>query len=520
MKVLQKRQFTLVALCAFLGVLLVFKPAQVPPVWFDEGWTLSLARNWVELRHYGHLLMGKPVPATILNTGFPAVAPIALSFRLFGVGVWQGRLPGIFFTLGALGALCCLAARLYDRSVAVGTLTVALLLSGSVGLHPIFLGRQALGEMPAVFFLLVGFALLTWAWRRPRCSMPLAILFWALSLRTKPQVLPFFVAALSFPLAIALWKRRWRTAWILTFGLLGTLVATGVLAWGQQLLLNSRLFSPSSGNDPYAVLRDASNLRTYVFVLVPSVRLGAVLMVVLFSMPGVLGLCYTARRYFGNLHQMDLDTEQDVGRLILWTFAASWLIWYLLFSIGWDRYLFPAVFVGNVFTAVLLQDVAGGFNLLRLLRRGVEVLKQRRFTVPGMGILLATTVIPAVFLVTVITLYNSYAVSSDDSVLQAVRFLNTRTKPDALVETYDSELFFLLKRPYHYPPNSVQHQLNRRTFLHQNSVVNYDPLAANPDYLVVGPMSRMWRLYEPILKTGTFRLLRTYGPYEVYERVR
>src|SRR5881296_741032 len=97
----------------------------VPPLWWDEGWTLTVARTWVEQGHYGRLLAGQLAPPG-LEAAFPVTASIALSFRLLGIGVWQGRLVGVFFTLGALALICYLASRLYDRSVAIGTLAVLL----------------------------------------------------------------------------------------------------------------------------------------------------------------------------------------------------------------------------------------------------------------------------------------------------------------------------------------------------------------------------------------------------------
>jgi hypothetical protein len=502
-----------------VGVLLVLKPAHVPPLWFDEGWVLSLARNWVELGHYGHLLMGERVPPSILNTGFPAVAPIALSFRLLGVGPWQGRLPGILFTVAALGMLYYLTRRLYDGTVAAGALGVAVLLCAEGSLHPILVGRQAIGEMPSVFYLLAGFALFSYAWQRPRLSLPLAVLVWALSLRTKPQVLPFFVLALSFPLAVALWRRCWRSARVLTSGLVGMLAAFGLLARGEKWLFSSPLFSGSSGSEPYAVLRDAGNLRTYVFVLVPSIRVAAVVVVAIFGWPLVLGLCYHGWKLLRDLRHIDIRSGQQVCRLSLWTMVSSWLGWYLLLSIGWTRYLFPAMFLGNIFVAVLLRDLVGGFSLPRLLAEGAKVLKQRRFTVPGLGVLLTAVVVPALLILTVIMLYGSFSVEPDDSLVEAARFLNTQTEPNALIETYDSELFFLLDRGYHYPPDAVQHQLNRRAFLGQHIVTDYDPLAFNPDYLVVGPMSRFWGLYQPALESGAFDLVQNCGRYSIYERL-
>ena len=118
-------------------------------------------------------------------------------------------------------------------------------------------------------------------------------------------------------------------------------------------------------------------------------------------------------------------------------------------------------------------------------------------------------------------LYRTYILDADTSVQQAADFLNSQTRSDALIETYDSELFFLLNRPYHYPPDQIHVELIRRTFLYDdNTVIHYDPLAANPDYLVVGPHSKQWRLYEPVLRSGAFRLLRSYARYQIYERIR
>ena len=117
-------------------------------------------------------------------------------------------------------------------------------------------------------------------------------------------------------------------------------------------------------------------------------------------------------------------------------------------------------------------------------------------------------------------LYESYFVKADASALEVVDFLNTRTSSDSIIETYDSELFFLLNRPYHYPPDQIHVELNRRTFLKQHLSIDYDPLAADPDYLVVGPYSKLWKLYDRAVQSGSFRLVQPYGRYDVYQRVR
>ena len=82
----------------------LFELETTPPLWWDEGWTLCVARQWVETGHYGCLLNGEAAPP-ILAGHFPVVASIAAGFRLFGVGVWQARLVELLYAFGALGLL-------------------------------------------------------------------------------------------------------------------------------------------------------------------------------------------------------------------------------------------------------------------------------------------------------------------------------------------------------------------------------------------------------------------------------
>jgi len=207
-------------------------------------------------------------------------------------------------------------------------------------------------------------------------------------------------------------------------------------------------------------------------------------------------------------------------RLALLVLAGSWFAWYLLLSVGWVRYLFPATFIGSIFVAVMLRDLTDRFSLPSTIERGGSALRHLQFDRHSVGALLAIVLIALIVPATSRMLYQAYVVEADASALQVAHFLNTQTAPEALIETYDSELFFLLNRRYHYPPDQIHVELNRRTFLDQDVPIDYDPLAADPDYLVVGPHSKLWRLYNPVLATGAFRLLHSYSRYKVYERVR
>ncbi|HSH81493.1 MAG TPA: glycosyltransferase family 39 protein [Herpetosiphonaceae bacterium] len=480
-----------------------------PPLWWDEGWTLSVARNWVEQGHYGRLLAGHLAPSG-LEASFPTTAAVALSFRLFGVGIWQGRLVGVLFTVAALVVLYDLARRLYSREVAVATLAIVLLLSMLPDLHPLILGRQVLAEMPMMFFLLAGYTCFFLALHRSPWFLPLAMGLWGLALITKAQVMPFWRVSLLVPLVVALPTRQWKTAVLLGVALLGSPIVSEWLVRLQGLILQGHILPA----DPVEGLVN-------LLALVPfsPVRPAVLVIALLFGLPTLLGLCYATWQWLESLRNRAPTDSRDVVRLVLLALAGSWFAWYTLLSAGFPRYLFPPVFVGSIFVAVLLDALTDHFSLSSLKPGGSR--SSRRGLDRGSPRRLLTMVLIAVPLpFTLVALYRNYTMDANAALFEAVRFLNVETPPDALIETYDTELHFLLHRRYHYPPDQVHVELNRRLVVDPNQPIDYDPLAADPDYLVVGPFVRDWRLYDPILATDAFRLLREYGEYDIYERVR
>ena len=178
-----------------------------PGMWWDEGWTLSVARSWVERGLYGRLQLGQPAPPG-LEAAISVTAPVALGMRLFGVGLWQGRLAGVLFLAAALALLFELARRLYNRRVAWAALFVLLLTPMHPQLHPLLNGRQVLAETPMLMELLLGYLALLAALRGRRAWILAAALCWGLALATKLQAQPFWLASLALPLLAGLLAYR------------------------------------------------------------------------------------------------------------------------------------------------------------------------------------------------------------------------------------------------------------------------------------------------------------------------
>ena len=489
---------------------------RTPPAWWDEGWTLSVARNWVALGHFGRLLYGEPVDPG-LSAGFPVVVPVALSFHLLGVGLWQGRLPGALFTLGALALLAGLAWVMDGRRAAGGTLFAALLLPAAEQMHPVLVGRQVLGELPTLFYLLCGYVFLYLGLKRRAWWLILAALTWGVALRAKAQTPPFWLTSLLLPLVAALWKRWWREALLLALVVAGSRLADRWLIAGIQ---SAVLAGHSRAG---AALPDLFQVTALVTSL--AVRLKAVQVALGLGLFTALGLAWGA---WGAWQELRSGADGPgrarlLLRLALLGLAGSWYAWFVLLGQAWDRYLFPAVFLAAPFSAALLEKLTCGYSLCRAwgaVRRGLVPGSGRRDLLGAVLRLGGLAWLGVLLLLNGVVVLKYYLPLAPRSPQAVAEYLNTSLAPGTRIESYESELFFLLDRPYHFPPDQVHVELVRRGLIEANAPVNYDPLAADPQVLVSGPFDQEWHLYDETLAAQRFRLLASFPGYRVYERQR
>lgn len=494
------------ALMLVAAVLLALRLTDMPPPWFDEGWVLSVARNWAVIDHYGQLRNGEPIVGNLPSVGIPAIASIALSFRAFGIGVWQGRLPGILFTLAALWFLCSIASRVSGRDTAFWTLFAALFMSTLAPISPLIIGRQALGEMPGLCLLLGGYLVLCHA-RQHSWLMILVSCLWGLTVATKLLFLPFLAIGSLLPAVLLTLRKRYREGVLFFFSLAGALAVCQSVALLESWLQGRQA---STGETSLQFIATA-------FVPVLHVRIAAFRTLLLAAMPTVIGLLAAVseirRRSF-----FSAGRWHDFISLSLLTCVMTWITWYLLMSYGWPRYVFPPLFIGSMFLGAVMARLTSRPDANRRDLPAVsESASGKYVNIKG---IIAQILLAGAIPLSLFNLYSLYMSTPRSSLLAVVEFLNSSTPADSLIETYDMELLFLLNRRYHYPSEDIQISLNRRTFEEKNIDVNYDPLRANPDYLVVGTHGALWHLYDPVIEAGHFRLLRDYPPYRLYVRAR
>ncbi|MFQ3684441.1 ArnT family glycosyltransferase [Roseiflexus sp.] len=482
-----------------------------PEFWWDEGWTLSVARTFVERGHYGRLLDGQLAPNG-LEASPIVTLPIALSFQIFGVGLWQGRLVSLICAAAAVALIFLLAARAYNNTVAWGTVGVLLLLSAHPQLNALLIGRQVLGEMPMLLFLTGGYLCLDAALRNRVLWIVPASVLWSLALMAKAQTFPFWFVSLAGATVAALLLRRWHAAALAAGGAVLTFLVRPWVAQAVTLPIAGRTLPGTPVSGIYDVTAIVPNLSNRMFALE---------MILIGGIPTLLGLIYATWQILQDARAKRLpDRQQDtlIIRVALLGLAGSWFAWFAALSVGVPRYLFPAVFMSSPFTALLLHDLTRGFRPHFVIEQLVAPLRTQRPARQSAGVWLATLLVITTLPLTLLSYWRDFT-ADERAVFRVAAFLNTQTSPEALIETYESELHFLLDRRYHYPPDQVHVELNRRSLLGRETPVNYDPLAANPTHLVVGRFADGNKLYADIIMSSAFREIMRDGRYVVYERV-
>ncbi|MEX5218176.1 MAG: glycosyltransferase family 39 protein [Nitrospira sp.] len=479
-----------------------------PPFWFDEGWTTCAARTWVEQGHYGCLLQGEPAPP-LLSAHFPVVASVAASFRIFGVGVWQARLVGLLYTYGAFLLLYHLADRLYGRKTALASLALVILFPLKWQIHPLVVGRQVLGEMPMIFFLLAGYACFLNI-ERHQASLGAAVFCWSIAWMTKAQAAPFLGVSFGLSLALAVRRREWRIVRWLMIGLVGSWAGYHGLLWAKDQLLAGHTI-------PHPHLKGLAEAIAVVFV--PSIRLETLQLTLVVWPEYMLALGYGALRMWREDSEARVPSLVRTVRIMLILLASSWLAWFALLCAGEARYALPGLFIAAPCTAAFFAHLTRNFDVRYMKETVAALIRNRRLDLDGRKVLVALVLLAAMLWVAAQERYALRSREDDQDLMAVTAFLHAHTPPTALIETYDSELFLLLQRPYVYAPPDVLVEIIRS---HQRlgPPPQYNPLGADPDYIVVGDFGRWAGFYKAPVEGNRMRLVKTIGRYQIYEPVR
>jgi hypothetical protein len=206
--------------------------------------------------------------------------------------------------------------------------------------------------------------------------------------------------------------------------------------------------------------------------------------------------------------------------LALVCLAGSWYLWFLFLAQPFERYLFPSVFIGSIFTSTFIYNLTGGFNIRYVVKNASDVFLKLRISRQSFGSLTALLLLAYAVPLSILSFSQTYILSKETSALEVATYLDEHIPHGVLIETYESQLIFLSDHRFHFPPDQVHVEMVRRKTIDPLHMVDYDPLAADPDYMVIGKFSYFWGLYDYLLSSGDFRLVQAYPNYLIYQRVR
>lgn len=500
---LSRRTIVRALATAALTFLALFNLSEYPTTWFDEGSHLQVPQTVVRFGEYAaHSSDGFRYYGPTIGVGPTVLLPIAAVYKLLGIGLLQARLVMAVYLVGAVCLFYVFARRFAGRPVAL--LAIALLVS-SPTVAFLETGRQVLGEVPALCFLLGG--LLVWfsAWTCRGARLTLAGLLLGAAAVTKYQNLIVLTPALT--IAWAANAAYYRTARHRVFLLPGLIVAATFAAWQAALVL---YLGPDTAAENLVALREATQGAAAAFS--PDAMSRALRELLSFRTYG--GLLPVALLYGATCSVARTRQSQQWG--ILFLLVTSNLAWYALASIGWPRYAFTGLAIGSLLVARLLVD------LVERLAARVDRAGRPRW-VAGRADGLAVAVAGWTFLIImtgVVRVVTPIVRPPYNAPAAMAAFLNREVPHDAVIETWEPELGALTTHNYHYPPARLLAVAVRHVWLQGASPrTEYDVLTTErPPYVLVGTFARWVSLYSiEELERKYASLVRT-GGYELFRR--
>jgi len=487
------------------AVLVVFLAAwrlvDYPLIWYDDGVYLHIPKTLVLHGVYAdYSSEGFRYYGPTIGVGPTVLLPIAAVFKVAGIGLLQARLVMVVYLLAAIVMFWRLAGWLGGRRLA-WVATALLISSRGVGL--IQYGRQVLGEVPGFFFLAIGLLLWFTTWEKSTCRRLAAVgVLLGLAVVTKPQL--FIVLAPALTLAWLANVVYYRSAPQRLFLVPGLLVAACFAAW--QLYVVAFL-GPGAVRENLALYHAATANAAAVFspvlmkssvkeLLSQQVYLGGLL-------PGVA---------YGLFLAIPRDRHgQQWGVLLLLVLAD--LGWYVLASVGWTRYAFPALALSSLLVARIFCDLTDGCRLdVRALRQGADALRTQ-----GLRAVLLTVLIVMIAAPLRLTARDIlFPPFNGPSAMAA--YLNEHVRQTALIETCEPEMGFLTDHRYHFLPQRLAYQA--LGFLYQGKPSPAEGYRfvqeESPDYVLVGWFASWVGMYAAPALAERYDRVAQFGAYQLY----
>jgi len=491
----------------FILFLVFYNLTRFPVTWFDEGSHLHVPKAFVLFGKYAdYSSEGFRSYGPTLGVGPTILLPIALSFKLFGIGLLQARIVMAFYLLGAILVFFQFAKNFGGNAIA--WMATALLVS-SRSIDILEYGRQVLGEVAGLLFILIAF----WIWYRywekasPKILILVGLLL-GLAMITKNQY--FLVLG---PALFATWIANliyYRAVPNKFFIIPGIVSGACYVAW--EIILIVFL---GSGNfaENFQTLRTAT--AGAALVLQPSVMLKAVQQLLDFKT--YLGWLLVILS-FGAFLVLPRNKEGLKWGLLY--IIIGWnLVWYVVASVGWIRYAFPALVFSTLIAAKFFYYLTDGFNLewkklFRVVRKD-ETYDYRPLFLRNV---FALWFILMVGLMLIKDVSEIIFPPQNTPALMAA-YMNQAIPKDVIVETWEPEMGFLTDHKYHFPPQILLD--SAVGYIWRGGAapsIAYDFIeTTKPEYVLIGQFGRYSGIYNIDQILGNYQLVKDVGYYSLYQ---
>jgi 4-amino-4-deoxy-L-arabinose transferase-like glycosyltransferase len=506
-KFMSKNQRTILWVIAILAVyFFVFHNlTRFPVTWFDEGSHLHVPKTLVRYGVYADISSeGFRYYGPTIGVGPTVMLPVAAMFKLFGIGLLQARLVMALYLIAAVYVFYRLVEHLSGKWVAL--IAVALIVS-SRSVLLLNYGRQLLGEVPGLFFLVLGFYLWFSKWEEDKNWKRLSLigLLFGLAMITKYQYLLFIAPTLIFSwfLDIFYYKNTSHRNFLIP-----GIIAAG--SFGLWQVFTLQYLGPATVMENLALMRASAEGAAFNFNLY---QLGLNLGVII-SRAAYLWALIPALIY-GILLSLPRTKEGQKWSIIFLLMVLD-LAWFVVFSIGWIRYAFLGLSFASMFIARTFYDITGGFKFdwstgfFHSFFQGRNALK-----------LAVTFWLLAIIMLPTAKNVMEIALPNPDNVREMASYLNENIPQTALIETWDPEMGFMTDHNYHYPPNALLAvAVDQVNYGGEPVQGHYDFVQTeHPDYLLVGVFSKWTEIYSPEQLKGQYEWVVSFGDYELYRRV-
>jgi len=341
----------LIFICVSLVVLVSYGFPDSPSPWFDEGISLGIARSYAEKGIYNMSVGPEQYVQEkylMITTNYPLLIPVAMIFKLFGVGLWQAKLVMVIYLFIFIFLAYLLIKKYYGFKNALLSLLLMVFFLPLYGN-----GKSVLGEIPGLVFILGGLLLVD---KEKKYQVFLTGLLFGLGAATKPIYLLFVISLVVSEIWLSLQKRKFDFK---RWAMLGAGGVLPLLIWLATIVPN--IFDIQSVyhffiyySNPYNVGASSVIGKNIIRFFTESTPLHFLLLFVTFLIARII------KRKF---------TQVEI---VLLSFTLLDL-WFYLKTAGWYRYFFPSHILLFIFLPNSLSIIFEKINYIYIKKYGVTV---------------------------------------------------------------------------------------------------------------------------------------------------